>query len=462
MSISLLPEAPGGWPEYGLALFAVDRAERESAQIEAIRLRFARLRDKIPALKKLAEKQGVDRIDQLEDVLKICFDHRVLKNYPLSILENRDFPKLTTWLDKLTLHDLSKVDLSGLTTIDSWIDRLQEFGLIVGTSSGTTGKLSFVARSKNELSAWRSAWLLTLHAATGVNPLTITQTPSFSTGYRSGHQMALKTSQVLQMELHGGEDGHYTLYNGHMSADLLALSGKMQAAENTGDLDRLNIDAALVAQRRQMIEQAKRRTEDLQSWFETLIEDFRGKPVRIGGMCADLYRVAKAGKDKGLKPEFAPGTIVSTGGGMKGAKDVPDNWKDIIMDFFGVDRLSTMYGFSENIAAQPECSAGFYHFLPFSVPMLMDADGKLLPRNGVHKGRLAVFDLLAESFWGGFVSGDEVTLHMDDDCPCGWKGPRIEKSIRRYSEMEGGDDKITCSGSVKAYDEFMDYVMSEQ
>jgi len=24
--------------------------------------------------------------------------------------------------------------------------------------------------------------------------------------------------------------------------------------------------------------------------------------------------------------------------------------------------------------------------------------------------------------------------------------------------MEGGDDKITCAGSQKAYDEFMDYV----
>jgi hypothetical protein len=94
--------------------------------------------------------------------------------------------------------------------------------------------------------------------------------------------------------------------------------------------------------------------------------------------------------------------------------------------------------------------------------MLMGQDGKPLPREGVQKGRMAVFDLLAESYWGGFVSGDEVTMHYDDQCPCGWRGPRIEKTIRRYSEMEGGDDKITCAGSAKAYDEFMDYVMGGQ
>ena len=459
MTISLLPETPGAWPEFGVAdLFAVERTEREAVQLEAIRLRFGRLRDKLPALKKLAEKQGVAQIDSLQDLIKICFDHRVMKNYPLAILENRDFPKLTAWLDKLTLHDLSRVDLGGLKSIDSWIERLQDFGLIIGTSSGTTGKLSFMPRSKSELSAWRSSWLVLQEAATGVDPLA-NPLPSFSTGYRSGHQMAMKPSQLFAQEMYGGRHNLYTLYNGHMSADLMALSGKMQAAEDKGELDRLDIDPELIEQRRQMIEQGRRRPQDMQIWFEKLLTDFRGQRVRIGGMSADLYRVAQAGLDKGLKADFAPGSLVATGGGMKSYKNAPDNWQEIIKTFFGADRLHTFYGFSESIGSQPECACGFYHFFPFTVPMMMGKDGELLPRQGVQTGRLAAFDLLAESFWGGFVTGDEVTMHFDDDCPCGWKGPRIEKTIRRYSEMEGGDDKITCAGSVKAYDEFMDYVM---
>ena len=83
----------------------------------------------------------------------------------------------------------------------------------------------------------------------------------------------------------------------------------------------------------------------------------------------------------------------------------------------------------------------------------------MLPREGVQKGRLVFIDLLAESYWGGFISGDEVTIHWDEDSAIG--GPRIEKEVRRFSEAEGGDDKITCAGSAKAYNEFMDFVAGE-
>ena len=62
---------------------------------------------------------------------------------------------------------------------------------------------------------------------------------------------------------------------------------------------------------------------------------------------------------------------------------------------------------------------------------------------------------------GHFISGDEVTMHWDEKCKCGHKGPRIEKTVRRFSEMEGGDDKITCAGTAQAYNEFMDFVAGE-
>ncbi|HMK85902.1 MAG TPA: hypothetical protein VK437_08095, partial [Steroidobacteraceae bacterium] len=30
-----------------------------------------------------------------------------------------------------------------------------------------------------------------------------------------------------------------------------------------------------------------------------------------------------------------------------------------------------------------------------------------LPRTGVQQGRMVLFDLLAETYWGGFISGDK-------------------------------------------------------
>jgi hypothetical protein len=69
---------------------------------------------------------------------------------------------------------------------------------------------------------------------------------------------------------------------------------------------------------------------------------------------------------------------------------------------------------------------------------------------------------MAQTYWGGFISGDEVTVHWEEDCACGWKQPYVGPGIRRYAEMEGGDDKITCAGTAQAYNDFMDFVSQAQ
>src|SRR5580698_965793 len=168
MSISLLPDNPGAWTWRRYEdLYAIPREEREKLQLDAVRYNFGIMRNRIPALQKLADRQGLERIDKIEDVLPVCFDHRVLKNYPIQIIENRDFPKLTRWLDKLTAHDLTKVDLSGITTIEHWLARLEAFGMLVTYSSGTTGKLSFVPRSLDEFGPWRAHFFSVNRACSG-------------------------------------------------------------------------------------------------------------------------------------------------------------------------------------------------------------------------------------------------------------------------------------------------------
>ena len=461
MAISLLPDNPGSWTYRRFEdLYAIPREEREKLQLEAVRINFARMRDKVPALKKLADRQGVDHIDKLEDVLPVCFDHRVLKNYPIQIIENRDFAKLTSWLDKLTVHDLTRVDLTGLKTIEEWLGRLEAYGMLVTYSSGTTGKLSFVPRSYDELGPWKHHFFNVSRADTGVDPWT-TKLPTFSPTYRGGYQTMLKMMTLFSVEMAGGEDDYFTLYDSHIPADLMALSGRMQSAEDKGEIERLGLDPALFEQRQRMLEQGRRKEQDMEAWFGKLMNQFKGQRVKIGGTFSDLYRVAKAGLERGMRCEFAPGSIMQGGGGMKGYKDAPDDWEDQVKLFFGVRRLGNQYGFSECIGNAPLCDAGFFHFLPYTVPLLMDADGKSLPREGVQKGRLVLVDPIPTSYWGGFTSGDEVTMHWEDDCDCGWKGPRAAKTIRRFAESEGGDDKITCAGSQQAYNEFMEFVSGE-
>jgi len=78
-------------------------------------------------------------------------------------------------------------------------------------------------------------------------------------------------------------------------------------------------------------------------------------------------------------------------------------------------------------------------------------------RNGTHTGRFGVIDLTQESRWGGVLSGDEVTMTFGP-CKCGKPGPFVEPMIRRFSEKEGGDDKITCAGAPEAHDKALAFL----
>ena len=460
------PATPECWLDDGYErLLALSWRDLETVQLEALRRRFDQLKDSVAALQKLARREGITRVDSVEDALPLLFDHRVYKSYPLSLIENRDIARLNGWLDRLTTHDLSHIDLAGVRTIDGWLDRLDEAGMLVGHSTGTTGKLSFVPRSQTELPAWRKGFYEAGRATTGIDGATH-PVETFFPGYRGGHQMAMKMLGLFNIDAAGGPDHYHTLYQGYISSDLLSLAGRMQAAEDRGELERLGLEPELLAKRQQLIDQARNRERDIEAWFFTLFEQFRGRRVKIGGTFGDLIRTARSGMEKGLRPEFAPGSFITTGGGMKGASggkgtgvtDAPEDFESFIGDYFGIDTIGMVYGMSETTSTAPRCTAKYYHIMPQVIPLLFDAEMKLLPREGIQTGRYAFFDLNAQTYWGGFISGDKVTIHWDEDCPCGWKGPRITQDISRFADQAGGDDKITCAGTQKVYDEFMEFV----
>jgi hypothetical protein len=86
--------------------------------------------------------------------------------------------------------------------------------------------------------------------------------------------------------------------------------------------------------------------------------------------------------------------------------------------------------------------------------------GQPLPRSGTQTGRFALMDLLPENYWGGLVTGDEVTLSgWDEPCSCGREGPYLHSTIRRFSEIQGGDDKINCAGAPEAHDKAIEYLL---
>jgi hypothetical protein len=257
----------------------------------------------------------------------------------------------------------------------------------------------------------------------------------------------------------GSEETTYVVNHDYLSADMMSLVGQVRGASQRGELDQLTIAPHLLERYKQMTAQQANQSDVQQAFFERLVKELQGQGAYVIGVTPHLYDWTLRGEERGLDHLFAPESIVTTGGGTKGAA-IPDDWQPRVERFIGAP-LHFGYGMSESLSGASLCEHGVYHPLPFNVPFVLDLEtGEPRPRTGTQIGRYAFMDLFAQSYWGGFVTGDKVTATWDG-CPCGRRGPFFHRDIQRLSEAEGGDDKVSCSGSVDAHKEATDWLVSQ-
>lgn len=459
MTVSDFSNKPETWTRLPVAtLFSLSKDELEALQLQWAQRRFAELQDRIPALDSLAEKQGVKFIDSFETLATILFTHQVYKNYPFGFIERKQFAELTRWLNKLTAHDLSSIDLRGVTTIDEWLERLDEAGMFVFHSTGTSGKLSFFPRSQVEKEAWIEGTYAFLEAF--MPRIRKIHLPVFWPAYRTGRQTGMRLITHFGPALAGCEEEYHSLFDSPMSADFMSLAMRMKHAQDRGDLTTMDKIKAIFKTRGEIVTLKARKATLTRNFFDKMVRDYRGRRVFLMASATDLLDVAIEGIQNGQKEIFASDSVLLTGGGFKGRKEVPD-WKNILQEFYGVDQVFMSYGMTELNTYNLACSKGVYHVFPWNIPLVLDPNGDPLPRTGVRTGRAGYFDLLAQTYWGGILTGDRITVHYDEECDCGWKSPWIEDNVQRFTELMGGEDIISCAGVQSAYSDFMEYVAAD-
>lgn len=445
--------------------FDVSGTELESFYLASAKKKFSEMSSKVPALKRLAQEQGVDGIGSLEDLVKVLFPHTVYKSYPLSYLEKNRFSRLTKWLNGLTAVDLSGVDASECQSIDEWIDLLDsQSDIRIYHSSGTTGKLSFLPRtvseSENSTIILRNM-IRDWHGKNSGPDLVENPKPLIFPSYKGGYQTMLRTAEVQRKLFKITDENSLYLYDDRMSADVASLAGRIRAAESKGELGALKLSPALIARRDEFISREKMKTDSTQRFFSAAADKFGGESVYMCATWVMLYDAMLQAKQQGIANIFSGDSVLIAGGGDKGY-DLPDDWKEVIFSGLGFDQAYEVYGMSEMMTSFVQCEHGNYHIPPIIIPFVLDPiSGNPFPKSGTQTGRFAFLDLMPDTFWGGFISGDEVTLSgFDHDCHCDRKGAYIGAKIRRYSASEGGDDKINCSGAPEAHDKAMEFLLS--
>ena len=459
MTDTFLSGTPESWTRLPIqTLFSLSKSELDALQLHWAQTRFQHLQERIPALDALAEKQGVKIIEDFEYLASMLFTHQVYKNYPFAFIERKLFTELTRWLNKLTAYDLSTLDMRGVNTIDEWLARLDEAGMFVFHSTGTSGKLSFFPRSQTEKEAWVEGTYAFLEAfMPGIRDLHLSV---FWPAYRSGRQAAMRLIAHFGPVLAGNDAEYHSLFDAPMSADFMSLAMRMKHAQERGDLTTMDTIKAIFKTKGEIVTLKARKAGLTKNFFDKMVRDYRGRRVFLMASAADLLDVAVEGLAAGQEKVFAPDSVLLTGGGFKGRKEISD-WKELLKKFFGVDQVFMSYGMTELNTYNIACSRGVYHVFPWNIPMVLDHDGTPLPHTGIQTGRAGYFDLLAQTYWGGILTGDRITVHYDGECGCGRKGPWIEDNVQRFTELMGGEDIISCAGVQSAYSDFMEYISAD-
>lgn len=444
-------------------IHSLDREHVEAVQLAAMRARLAERRGQIQVLQKLADGQGIADIATIDEMAPLLMPHDIYKSYPVSLLTRQRFDQLTTWLSRLTRHDPTGVDVSGCDSIDSWLVRLQqETPLDVATSSGSTGTCSFFPKSKRDYEISVMGLRVQLAQKFGEDPR-----PGDIEGkihaltplYRDGHASTGSFPRyILHAFCKGDESYLHTAFNHKISSDLMWLAARLRAAAAKGDASKVDVPPSLLARREEWERTQAEMPARQMEFINRMVTELKGERVFAMGTSNMFYAVAKKGLEEGVRASFSPDSVLMGGGGAKGVP-LPDDLEEVICEFFGFEWMTSGYGMTEMNSFSVLCEHGHYHMLPWVTVFQLDLDsGQPLPRKGVQTGRAAFFDMTQDSTWGGLVTGDLVTIDWDKPCACGRTSVAIAKKINRVSEIQGGDDKISCAATPAAQAEAMDFL----
>jgi hypothetical protein len=425
--------------------FDLSAADLLPRQIEAANELLQDRVGRIRLLRNRAEASGITSIREPEDIVPLLFAHTAYKSYPEAWLTERKWDRLGKWLETVSSHPITGVDVGDVRDIDDWIDRLQAAGHFVSCSSGTTGKSAMMNGSAADMEWSRGDSVGSFSWGSGVNPAQDRKIFGLAPVASVPRNLVIRDALVKAYGLPGLTPFIYPvppITIGQITG-MVALRKSM--ADGTAKPADIAAYEANSARRQQALDDA------VGVCAEALVQA-RSDKLFLSGMWASLYKVAEAVRARGFGgKDFHEDNSIYIGGGLKGAV-LPPNYRQFVFETFNLSpsRVFQMYGMQEINTGMPRCAAGRYHVAPWLMCLMLDQSGeKLIPAVGEVEGRAAFFDLSLEGRWGGVISGDKITVNYGK-CECGNRSPSIRDDITRYADLAGGD-KITCAGTIDAY-----------
>jgi hypothetical protein len=426
-------------------MLAADQADLPLLQLEAARERFAELRPRIRVLDQRAKDVGVSDIGKLDDLVPALFAHTAYKSYPKSFVDKGQWDRLTLWFSTVSAAPMDGVDLDGVADVDDWITRLEAAGHFLFSSSGTSGKASFIDQNQGDID--RIADLLTRIWGWPSPPPRDNSRPLFSLTPSAGPARLVYAFQA-QAKYTGRPGAIYTLTDEPIRMAELNRIMRLQQALASGRATPGQVaefEAGIADRAGDMRENYRR--------IARALDAHRREPVVFHGSWPQVWSLMEVCRELGIaEGGFHPDSIYLGSGGTKGLT-LPGDYQEQVARFFAGARRYRGYGMSETSTHSPVCADGRFHVPPWLTLFILDETGesvRYLP-SGPVTGRAAYWDPVWDGHWGGTISGDWITADYGR-CSCGRPGPTVADSIRRAKDVIGvDDDKISCAGAIEAY-----------
>lgn len=426
-------------------LFRWPDSEIEELQLDAARTLFAQRREQIPVLRRRAEETDVREIDTMHDLVPLLFSHTSYKSYPASFVERGQWDKMLKWFETLSTADTSNVNIEGVANIDDWVQRLWDAGHKTLTTSGSSGKVSFLNQTESDRLRKERHFKRTM-GWPSFKPNA--DRPFFSVSPHIGFNSNVEAVNI-QARIWGRPGDIHFLTDEPLLISEVAKGAALRKKMSEGTSTPSEIEEFENANR----EKGQRMQAALLEMAEKIVAH-RHEPIFLGALWAQHMMIIERAKAMGVGDgEFHPDSVIAAGGGVKGVV-LPPDYKEQVNCFYGDVVRPGGYGMTEMAQRWPMCEHRRYHRPAALICLPLDRPGeRLLTRedavDGIIEGRMAFLDLTFDGRWGGLISGDKIELDFND-CPCGRKGPTILDTITRYAQP-GEDDHIGCAGTIDSY-----------
>lgn len=404
---------------YGVKnLFRVKIEDANRLRLRAIRYSFERDYHHNSFYHTMCKQRGVkpEDIESLEDLPKIpLIPQRVFKQYPE--------PKLfISWLRGISSDTIKYPKIEGSSYMEI-VEKLNQYGIKIIFSSGTTGNSSMLPR--DPITLMREAryvvdflreqghQLGACYFGLGLDPRKLH--PNWSIAHTHGGHI---TMMYAEDRIHHALEIKSTP---ETTKTLMGIAkGKTQVQKQTKNEANMK--------RLQLLENLKEKEPNGQ---------LQGPPYLINEFLAEIEA---SGKDLRLGDGW---TVTTGGGGWRGTnqRDLYERLESVL----GIPSANCrdVYGMSEKVFAFPSCEGHYYH-IPYTVIQPYVLDDNLDSVGYGESGRWAFIDAVPNTYPGYIMTEDKVKLL--ETCPvCDRPGPVISPPVSRMPGLE----EAGCSTMMK-------------